>query len=58
MLLSLLLKPKAKYKMRPTTGAKKITAAQKIFTGLVISCRLLSVIIATIKTINHIIIAM
>jgi len=39
--------------MRPTTGAKKITAAQKIFTGTAISCRLLSVTIAMIRTISH-----
>jgi hypothetical protein len=39
--------------MRPTTGAKKITAAQKIFTGTAISRRLLSVIMAIIRTMSH-----
>ena len=39
--------------MKPTTGAKKITAAQKIFTVLAISRRLLSVTMAMIKTTSH-----
>ena len=47
------LKLKPKYNMRPTIGAKKIIAAQKIFMGTAISCRLLSVTMAIIKITSH-----
>lgn len=40
--------------MSPIKGAKKITAAQNIFTGVAISRRLLSVTMATIKIISQI----
>ena len=53
MLLHLFLKLKTKYKMRLNIGAKKMTAAQKIFTGNAISGRLLSVTVSTIKIISH-----
>ncbi len=39
--------------MRPTTGAKKIIAAQRILTGTAISRRLLSVTMAMIRTMSQ-----
>ena len=53
MLLFRFLKLKTKYKMSPTTGAKKIIAAQRILTGTAISRRLLSVTMAMIRTMSQ-----
>jgi len=39
--------------MRPSTGAKNITAAQKIFTGLTMSLRFERLISVTNSTMSH-----
>jgi hypothetical protein len=39
--------------MRPSTGAKNITAAHKIFKGLIMSPRFERLVRVTISTISH-----